>query len=400
MKHYIILASGLFNMGGAEMFTSNKCRYLSSIGWRVKVFYFRAGNKIMIDGLAEFRQNRIPELIYGITYVNKAKRKEILDKICMGIKHGDQVVVESHIMNLAYWGELIAKRTGAKNILNSMEENINQLTKKEAAFVEYKMKRWEILNASVKSFHRYFNNLYKEEYANYVHKYMRAYCSNVVDENTSFQDDVRKADFNIMSVGRLDKPYVHYMLQEVLSLVCEKTQYQFNFLIIGGSPDGSVEEEIEKMFSSLQNVKVYLYGYMFPIPLNLLNKADVSIATANSILVTSNLGIPTIAIDIHDNYPMGIYGKSTTNLFSRDEEPIQQISYLLKQVLIDEVYKKEQPLEIDTSSELEAVFSKQVDFLELSSDDHKAYDVESMYPWYKYIYDQTKKYIHQVMGNE
>ena len=96
-----------------------------------------------------------------------------------------------------------------------MEENINQLTKKEAAFVEYKMKRWEILNASVKSFHRYFNNLYKEEYANYVHKYMRAYCSNVVDENTSFQDDVRKADFNIMSVGRLDKPYVHYMLQEV-----------------------------------------------------------------------------------------------------------------------------------------------------------------------------------------
>lgn len=397
MKHYIFLTSGIFEMGGAEMFTANKCKYLKSTGWDVRVFYYRKFGELKIQELAEYQENCIPELLFGFTYIPKNKRDKIISRICEGIQPGDEVVVESHIINLAYWGEMIAERCKGKSIVNAMEEKIAPFSDSEAAFVEFKLKRWEILNASEKSFKRYFNDRYKSEYANYVHKLMRAYCSNVTVKDDTFECGIQLADCNILSIGRLDKPYILPMFNEIKLFANCHSSKTINVLIIGGSPDGNVEQTIQNIFSEVKNVSLKFYGYLFPVPTKLLDMADVGIAMANSILVSSDYGIPTIAIDIQDLQPLGIFGRTTKNQFQRDKEPIQKISELLVDVLIDKKFAKLPPKEINVDDELKRVFSKQIDFLELSPKDHCYYDVLSVYPWYKYTINPIKKFIKDIV---
>lgn len=396
MKHYIFLTSGIFEMGGAEMFTANKCKYLKSIGWDVRVFYYRNFGELKIQELVPYLGNCIPELLYGITYITKKRRSEILAQICAGINKGDEVVVESHIINLAYWGELVAKCCGGKSILNSMEENIAPFLDTEASFVEYKLKRWEILNASVKALHRYFNDRYQEDYAQYTHNYMRAFCSNVVtDDDDSL--DLPSEGQNIMSIGRLDKPYILPMFEEIKKFASLNKDKKYNVLVIGGSPDGSVEKNVEALFANECNIALYMYGYVFPVPRNLINKADVGIATANSVLVTADQGVPTISICINDLQPLGIFGRTTKNKFYREEEPIQSVSTCLHEVLNEGKFPRVAPTEMDVDAELERVFGKQVEFLALSPNDHQYYDVEGVYPQTAYIKNQFKKFIRDII---
>lgn len=389
MKHYIILTPSISNMGGSEMYTSNKSQYLQKTGWDVRVFYANPKGDIKIDNLRQFKQNCIPEIGFGISYICKKRRNAIVSHICDGISPSDETIVESHVMEMAYWGELIAKHCRAKNILNCMEERIKPFSDNEAAFVEFKLRRMEILNASVKSFHRYFNDRYKDEYSNYTHKFNKVFCSNVIAED----DDTLNLPTDgqsIMSIGRLDKPYIMPMFEEVKKFATHNTDKKYNVLVIGGSPDGSVENEIKNLFAGVDNITLFMYGYVFPVPRNLINKADVGIATANSILVTADQGIPTIAIDIQDFLPMGIFGRTTNNKFSRDDEPIRPISTWLKDILNEGKYPKVTPSEMDVDAELERVFDKQVHFLNLSPNDHQYYDVLSVYSCLKFVFNQLK----------
>ena len=124
MKHYIILTGGIHNMGGSEMYTRNKIIYLKTTGWHVNVFFYNRGEKIYLKELEEFKNNCIPELQNGYYYFNKIQRNSIVDRIYSGIDSNDYVVIESQLIELTYWAELVAFKYGAKSILNCLEENI------------------------------------------------------------------------------------------------------------------------------------------------------------------------------------------------------------------------------------------------------------------------------------
>lgn len=362
------------------MFTSNKCRYLKGNGWNVRVFYFNKGRHIIIENLREYEDNYIPEMRYGYYYWNKRQRKKLLDRLCAGIANGDYVVVESHLMNLTYWGELMAQRIGAKSILNCMEETVRQITQKEANFIEYKVKRHEVLNGSPRAFQRYFGKLYKTEYAQYTND-MIPLCSNVVSEDVEFGVEIFEgANFNLLSIGRLDKPYIQTMLFGVKRFVEKYSHRSFNLLFVGGSPDGSIEKQIQKTFNMMPNVNVYLLGYMFPVPANLIRTADVAMASANSVLVTAGQGVMTISYDINDYQAIGIYGYTTDNRFSRQGESVISTETLLEQILIDKRYNK--PVrEVSDFDQLENAFAPQLDFVLKSSYDRKAFNVSSIHSY-------------------
>lgn len=401
MKHYIILTPSISNMGGSEMFTANKVQYLQNNGWDVRVFFANPHGEIKIEALRQFSMNLIPEIGFAFYYINKRTRYKIINRICEGVSCDDETIIESHLLVQGYWGELIAKACNGRNILNAMEENIKPLSNNEAAFVEFKLKRMEILNASIKSFHRYFNDKYKEEYSSYTHDLMRAYCSNVTTNDDAFECGLSPANYNIMSIGRLDKPYILPMFGEIANFAKKNSRDKMNVIVIGGSPDGGVENKIKMLFSDIKNITLYFYGYLFPIPTKLLQQADVSIAMANSVLVTSDLGIPTIVLDIHDLQPIGIYGRTTTNQFSRDNEPIQRIPVLLNDVLIEHKYNKIAPKAIDINEELDKVYGKQIKFLDLSmSQDNIYYDVEKVFScWHNFVY-QIKYILIKLVNNK
>lgn len=383
------------------MYTYNKWKYLSSHGWDIEIYYtVNKDGRFFLKELEIYKDNYIPDLIWGLSYISERLQEKILDKLLANISKGDEVVVEGHLYNLTQWGELIAKKTGGINIMNCLEENLVPIGKAEVSFLEFKLKRHEILNASsVKSLHRYFGSYYKDSYEQYIHNYMRIYCSNVVTHSVKYENssnDGIDADYKILSVGRLNKPYVLQTFAEVKTFIEEHSNKKFRILVIGESPQGKIEENIKAMFRGMINVRLVFLGYMFPVPYNLIEENDVAIASANSVLVPSNEGIPTIAIDTHDLHPIGIYGKTTNNRFSRDNEPIVSVVELLEDVLIKGLYPKSVPVLRDESAEMEEVFSRQIDFLRLSPRDGVTYPVNNMFSLKKKITGRVKYYLHRM----
>lgn len=396
MKRYIFLTPSITNMGGSEMYTYNKWRYLSAHGWDVDIYFFNQTGRFMLKDLEIYKDNCIPDLIFRLSYFSKKDQEKILNRILFGVSFSDEVVVESHLFSLSLWGELIAGKTSGKSILNCMEEDMGQISKKEAQFVEYKLKRHEILNATSKALHRYFGCHYKEEFEQYSHSSMKAFCSNVVTHTVVSDVAIAKADFNILSVGRLEKPYVLPSFVEVRKFVETHRGNSFNMVIIGGDPKGEVEGKIRSVFSGVNNVNIVFLGYMYPIPSNLITMNDVAIASVNSVLVPSNEGVPTIVIDINDYKPVGIYGITTKSKISRSTEPQVTIAELLDDVLIKKLYPKMEPIVSDEEAELEEVFGKQVNFLKMSPNDGVAYPVGDLYSFPLMFINRIKKLIHHL----
>lgn len=376
MKKYIILTGAIGGMGGAEMYTNNKCQYLKSQGWETSVFFF-LNRPIIIKELEEYKNNYVYELRYGYYYWSKKQRETIIERLCDGLTKDDTVIVESQLINLTYWGEMIANKIGAKHVLNCMEERIPPLTQNEAKFLEFKVKRREILNADPKSYKRYFGDKMKEEYLAYQNP-LNPLCSNVLVDDDSIEIPVIVEDaMTILSLGRLDKPYIVPMLNELLVFIHNNKKRRFNIVFVGGSPDGMVEEHIRKLFYTLSNVNICLCGYMFPIPTKLMRKVDVAIASANSVLVSANFGIPTISVDARDFNAIGVYGYTTINKFFRDSEPVQSIGDLLHQVLILNKYPRKSPI-VAPENQLETVFKPQLEYALNDKYPQEAYDVMSI----------------------
>lgn len=374
-------------MGGAEMFTNNKVQFLLNHGWVVDVFFCLAGKKILLNYLTDFSRNRIPELGYSFSAFSRKKRNKIISRISEGFSDYNEIVIESHLIHLAHWGEIIAKRIGAKHILNCMEERMSVATKEERAFVEFKLKRHEILNAvNTNVLRRYFGSYVKSDYENYLHNYLgKPICSNVTADINYDVSYIDKGAYNIISVGRLDKPYIETTFRCLKTFAMKHPEQKLNILVIGGSPDGRVEKRIEDLFSTCLNVKIYNHGYMFPIPLTLLKIANLGIAAANSVDVLTMADIPTINIDIRDLKPIGLYGITTTNKFERTEEDgNRKLADLLEFALLNKQTLKIDHSSIDESNNIENIFNRQLEFIKLNTD-KEYFDIQSRFPISRYI---------------
>lgn len=384
---YIFLTPDIGNMGGAQMYVENKSAFLRSKGWKTEVFFYRKAEKIILPILSESRDNYFPDMAYGYNYVPGFQKKRILNQIKKRCREDKDMVIESQLVSLSLWGEAFARELGAKHITNFLEERFIPISIKEAEFLEYKLYHWQFLNAGEKRLKGLFRNYFKQDYLNYrnIVKYP---CSNVVVESSKKDFNIEPADYTISSVGRLDKYYVLPMFDEIAIFAKDHIDKTINVIIIGGSPDGSVEVKIKEKYKNIHNIRLYFVGYLFPVPKDLLTKCDVGIASANSIDVTAGLGIPTISVDKNDSYAIGIYGYTTQNKFSRTDEPQTLISQLLEDILI-KGYVKNKKVSI-TDTEAQEEFERQLSFLDKSTADYSYYPVETTMSWDKRIVAQLK----------
>ena len=392
MKKYIFITSSIGRIGGAQMFVSNKYEYLKKHGWNVDIFFYNSYDQIRIENLKPFSRNYLPELKYPIQAYTKREVETILSRICRDSK-AEEIVVETHLTELAFWGELVAQRLNGIHLLNYLEESIPVFSKREIAFFDFKVRRRECLNASRKSLNRLFKGYYTEEYEKYTF-ILKTPCSNVVSDAVDNQYHIETADYCLASIGRLDKPYVQPMIAEILQLVKLHADKTFNMIFIGGSPDGKSEVEISNAFKGVRNVRLYMLGYLFPIPGKLLEKVNVSIATANSVLVTANLSIPTIAVDANDFQAIGVYGYDTINATFRKEEPPKKISDVLAEILFTDKFARKQGSSLAAQEEMYKIFAEQENLIETTPRDGKYFDVLSIYPFDVRLLAILKRFIH------
>ncbi|MBR3960007.1 MAG: hypothetical protein IKJ81_08190 [Bacteroidales bacterium] len=393
---YIFLTPEIGSMGGSQMYVCNKSIYLRSLGWDVKICYFTKSD-VFIKRMHDFETYYFPELAWGVQFYLPCRVKKIIKDIVISLGLDDNnIIVESCLFHLAFWGEMLASKLKAKHIIDFLEEGIPDYSPRVARFIEYKLFRWECMNASEASLKRIFKNYYKPEYKKYEFV-MDFYCSNVsydLDNTTDTYNNIldtfnreKQTDRTILSIGRLDKPYIYEMVNQILLFSRNHKNLSISLIFIGGSPDGKVEKDIKKITSEVSNIKLHLFGYVYPIPSQIVKFANIAIASSNSVLVSYNLGIPTIAVDANDYYALGLYGEDTYNkVFRKDEKKIP-ISYYLEKVLINNDYKSPSSVIAEKSEQelLDEHFKDQIYFIERTNNDGSYYNVSSIIPFVRNI---------------
>ncbi len=337
MKYYIFLTPRIGSMGGAQMYVRNKVIDVEKRGYIPIVLFFKENN-IYITDLCRFNQNLIEELEYNPIFFLDCKRKKILKYISKQLLECRECIIESHTPILAMWGELLARTLEFPVIHFTylLSEKVI-LNKGLFDFLFYKYKKKELVGIKNQTLINAFQPWVDDEIIGYN---LLASCSNTY-ENISCKDSfiLPIADYSIGSIGRLDKPFVIPMLDDILKFVNKYRDKTFNLYFIGGGTD-DVKLEIEKKLENVLNVNLCITDFIFPIPIDLILCCDVFISSAGSCVVSKNCGVPTIAIDGNDFKAIGILGYTTEECLFRKDEPKVEIDCLLEDVLILKLYKK------------------------------------------------------------
>lgn len=396
MKRYILLTPGIRNMGGAQMYVANKATYMESLGWIPDVYFFLQGD-VVINYLQRFKQNIIPELEENIWSVLSTERERVIESISTNIAVTDEVVIESNSLLLTYWGEFIAERLKAKHLVFILQESIPNLTARQADFFNYKLDRKELLNSHSNTLHNIFKNYFRPSYQDYNYQLL-PYCSNVLDyTQTKSPVNYDKADYNILSIGRLDKDYIKPMMEDIRCFANKYKDKIINLIFVGDDTKHIMSDYIKDFYLNTKNINLFLLGYIFPIPYDWIKDIDVSIASSNSVLVTSEVGIPTISIDAHDLKAIGVHQHTTNStVLRKDDEPMLEIANLIEEILVNKRYAK-QLKEKDIKSELGLYLSPHVELLKISSIDKQYYDILGIWPLHHRIALITKQYIIKII---
>ena len=343
MKKYVFMIPAIINMGGAQMYIRNKVVWLRKQGWDVLVISVHKGN-VIISELKEF-DTFITEMQFPVYLFSQDRRRKIVTQVINKIQpqNYEELVIESTCIGITTWAEVIAKEIGAKHIAFLLQEMNVVDNPQLQEFFKFKHKRRELVsitNQSLKMMFESFSPIPIEQ------SYSRpAYCNNVVEDiDSPFLHNISwdKYDYKVGCLSRIDKPFIITAVTNFARFANTHKDKAFLLFMIGGAPENtSYESNIKKVFSDIENVKLVISGYMFPISTKLLECFDAFFASAGSCWVCMRSGIPTIAIDGNDFMPTGIMKHTTLHsLFRGEDEPALDYQEVFEDVIINKKYKK------------------------------------------------------------
>lgn len=343
-KQYIFLVHSINRIGGSELYLSRKIEYLISQGWECNVFfYIYIDGEIIIPNLKQFIKNYIPQLRQTIGNVTEKKVNKVIKKIITEKNNYGDVMIESFNMTLATWGEHIAKICHAKHLVYIIDEYISYPTKIMKEFIIFKLNQkllYCIRNSVLNN-----TGINLKVYGDVSLKAIGCSTGNVIDYNYPLDTVIRENSINILSLGRLDKPYIKHLFESIVIFANNNKDKEFNLIIVGDTPNTKLRLSLLAIIKNIPNLTFSHLGNVWPLPKKLFDGIDVMAGSAGCVIISYREGIPSIAIDSKDFEAIGIYGITTNNTFSRDKNDVQtSIIDLLHDVIIKKKYYKSNPL--------------------------------------------------------
>ncbi|OJV87457.1 MAG: hypothetical protein BGO34_10275 [Bacteroidia bacterium 44-10] len=364
-------------MGGQQLYITSKAKWLKNNGYRVNIIASAKG-EIYINDLKQYKDNIIEELTVIPYWFNRRKRNSIIEKVTKIIgRVDDDIIIESSNQPISVWGEIIAKRLNAKHLFFSLQEKNTFRTKDLYEYLAFKLKRGELAGIKEETFRTVFKYNWKS-----VPK-LRAYMSNIPEDyEYELLNELKPVRYTIGMIGRLGKPFVLPVIKEINEFVSHHKDDSFNLIMIGGSSNKKNYKRIKSYCEKTDNLNLYVTGFIYPIPLQLIQIPDVFISSAGSSIISAHYNKITISIDSQDYNPIGVLGVTTQNTIYRDsDEPIMKLDDLLADVLINSKYKQE---EINLKvSIFNPDYSDHIEFLNKSADTIDYYDFDFNKPKYK-----------------
>ena len=358
---YLFFTAAVTDVGGGQIYIRRKLIYLRQCGYTPIVFSFSYG-KFYIDELKEFDACIIPELRYPISAFTKHHQDKIKKKIKTFFPlHTDSIVIESHEYVTASWGESLAKDVNGKHVVYLLSETPWLMPEEFKPFFLMKYKRNElffITPAVAQSFMQNFMDIEEFNPENFA---LSARCGtsveNVAEDHLGIVYE--KDAITICSIGRLEKPFVYPMCCDLLEYVKSKPEKKFVVIFVGGSKLKQNVKQIKTLFTNVKNCRIFITGFVYPIPESILQKSDICISSAGSVGMAARYGIPSISIDSVDYKPIGVMNFTTQNTLKRDKEEIRPLADWLQEILIDKKYPKnfhsQEMIEIDYADHLKVI---------------------------------------------
>lgn len=310
MKAYVFVTLNLCAMNGADMYVYNKTRYLRERGYKTFVYSAEQGD-IMIHGLREYRKYQLPALrLYPgcfsrktVDGVIRSIRQELQREGC------DEVIVESTNLISALWGELLAQDLGCRHLAYILTERFGRSVRSDRmqAYLRFKLSRHELAGIAQSS----VSNMLQDDSLPFDESMrIHAFCNNTIDvcEDIVTPQLDPSADMTIGSIGRLDKPYVEFLVEQLRRYFLAHSDRTYNLVMIGGSRSNRSYRQIKKLMAPLENVNLVLTGFMFPIPKSFVDKCDLFISAAGSANATYHQDRPTIKLNPSTGDIIGIPG--------------------------------------------------------------------------------------------
>lgn len=378
MKKYIILTGTIARMGGAQMYVSNKAKYVKKKGWQEFVF---SGDKgpILINNLQKYERNIIQDLDEAPQFYSRKNRIKIIERIVKIIEATpkDEIIIESNTIVSAYWAELLAQRIKCKHFIFLLGEEF-RVTLSQKEFFKYKLNRNELSVIKEHSLKILFGeNFSIENPEQYV---LVAPCNNVVDDVQDSRFDniqYKKYDHVICSLGRLDKKYIPTVIKG-FEKFAKNTKDRILYIFIGDQPEEypiDIPKKIKNAFQEIDNVTLLLPGYVFPIPRSIMKNIDLAIASSGSAAVLADEGVTTITMDGEDGQPIGVLGYDTQERLFRTEPRKFELSNLMNEVIFNG-YLSRFKYHMEKGLDDDAYMEQHFDFTKRSKQSKEFYNVE------------------------
>lgn len=381
MKKYVFLTFAVSGVGGTQIYVRNKLLFLQKHGWDATVICTEPGNDVVVKELKPFEFNVFPQLMKNPYLFSKKERNGIIEKLKNIIGDTDcEVVIETNFIQVNLWGELLAQDIGAKHFVYLIQEDYSLSDLRYMKFYDFKYNRGELAGNTDYALSTLFEG-YREIPATKKGGLI-AVCYNTIEDCESEHDNcLVDADYYIGSIGRVNKPFINPMVNDICDFVSGYPDKRFQLVFFGGSPDDNDYKAIYDRIADVSNLSVYITGPIFPVPRHLLKEMDVFVSAAGAARTSSDEGYITITIDTVDFEPIGILGYTTNdNVHRNPQKPHESTQKLLKRILIDKEFADIKPTVALPSPDFMEVFKGHMEYLSESTDQKEYYKMTLMKP--------------------
>jgi len=312
MNTYVIIARHLGTISGEKIYSYNKMRYLLSTGWRV-VFLTGKRETAPFEEDPNYSHYVYPALTYAPDCYTEREIQKTVESIAKKLSetNGDKCIIETDAANRAAWGELIAKRVGAKHLVFLLQET-HHYDEETRKFLRFKYDRHELAGISIASIGKI---LADEQIERRDDTRFLAFSQNCIEDcedliSPRLPED---ASYTFGSIGRLDKRCVPAILNAFKEYANMHPEGTYNVVLIGGAVEKAIYRKSLSELKKCTNVHVVVTGYLYPIPLSLIRNIDLFVSTAGSSTSSYRFHRPTVRVHPITGEPCGIVGLDDLN---------------------------------------------------------------------------------------
>lgn len=378
-KYYIFFTENIHHIGGQQLYTLGKVKYLEEHGWGVIVINpSHTTGKCGFPELDKFLKYGMVSLYYIPAELPSLVRRTVVNRLvnhCKFGKDASEIYVESQYLKGSLWAELFAKQVNAKHIIFDCGEKFRgeqYFYEDVIDFYKFKYKRKELYGISKTSVNQMFEGYdmgipdHHEFYFNAVEP------TPVKDIRIEKVEQLERLDYHILFISRGEKGYVPNVISGVAQFAEKHPDKAISFVLIGGM--GSRERELNAV-KNIPNLKLNVLGEMTPIPRQVFRYADVVIAGAGCAELSVSEGVKTIIADAKSYQAIGVFGYDTTEyFFAANPESNHGFDYYLEKLLINREYDN-RVSDFPEGFNLEKEYQSQIRCFEKTDERLEYYDV-------------------------